>query len=369
MIYTEPGKVDHPISELTEIIINNIDDSIFLFDSEGKLIFFNKTAEEFVSRIKRDSTELYYTDLFYNSKYLITLIQKGLVEGRKFQCKDIDIVYHGNNINVDVSLYPFYNKSELAGIIVFIKKNFLIIDKDDIHFDSLVDIISSISHEIKNPLSGIKGSAQLLKGLETNSESKQYIELIIKETTRLNSILSDYLSLSQKLVFSDVNIHEALEHALKVMESEIKNKNVIINKSYDPSLPNLKGDASKLLQVFINLIKNAIEAMAESKEIRKLSITTKPATEYIIFHDYSNNQKTPAEPRKQRWIIISFEDTGIGIPPENLNKIFLPFYSMKPGGIGLGLALSKKIVRDHGGTILALPKTSKGALFNVYLPF
>ncbi|MCX7914302.1 MAG: ATP-binding protein [Thermodesulfovibrionales bacterium] len=368
MAYIELEKTEYQPLELAGLILNNIDDYIFLFDSAGKLIFFNKSAEELMSGLKKDWRELYYTELFVTSKDLIALIQKGLVEERLFHCKDINLEFHGN-INVDVSIFPFHAKNRVEGIIVSIRKNLSIIDKDDFHFDSLLTILSAIAHEIKNPLTGIKGAAQLLKELETNQDSRQYADFIMREVNRLDSILSDYLSLTLKPVLSDLDIHEVIEQALQVMGSDIKDKKIIVERFYDPSLPNIKGDASKLLQVFINLIKNAIEAMAKTKRGRKLSITTKPAKEYMVFYGNSTNRNTPSEPRKQRWIMITFEDTGEGISRENLSKIFLPFFSLKTGGTGLGLALSKKIIRDHGGTLMALPKSKKGALFKVYLPF
>ncbi len=356
-------------SKLAQAIINNIEEVIFLFDSEGRLIYFNKAAEEFIgSKTKDVYNNMHFANLFQGSKDITTLIQKALLEGRLFNCKDINIELN-RSINVDFYLYPFYSNSDIEGVIVCIRENRLLMERDDYPFDSLLGLLGAIAHEIKNPLSGIKGAAQLLKNKELNNDKRQYINLIIKETDRLNSILYDYLSLSRKPAFTDINIHEVIEHALKVMELTLKEKKIQLYKSYDPSLPNISGDASKLLQVFINLIKNAVEAMEKSKRIKRLSISTKPANEYIVLYDSDHAQSRHPKSKKQRWININFEDTGKGIPEGELNKIFLPFYSKKHGGTGLGLALSKKIIKDHGGTIMVNPRSKKGAIFTVYLPF
>lgn len=355
-------------AELAEAVINNIEEAILLFNSSGKLIFINKAAEEFIGRKTKQAYNIHYGDLFQNSKDIATLIQKALLEGRLFNCKDITIELN-RSINVDINLYPFYSNSDIEGVIVCISENRLLMERDDYHFDSLLVLLGAIAHEIKNPLGGIKGAAQLLKTKESNNDKRQYIDLIIKETDRLNSILYDYLSLSRKPAFTDINIHEVIEHSLKVMELPLKEKKIHLYKSYDPSLPNIRGDASKLLQVFINLIKNAVEAMEKSKRMKRLSISTKPANEYIVLYDSDTAQSRYSKSKKQRWIIINFEDTGKGIPADELNKIFLPFYTKKQGGTGLGLALSKKIIRDHGGTIIVNPWSNKGAIFTVYLPF
>ncbi len=360
--------INHNSAELAEALINNIDEAIFLFNSAGKLIFINKAAEEFIGAPARHAFNKDYTDLFHNSKNIATLIQKALLEGRLFNCKDITIELN-RSANVDINLYPFYSSSDVEGVIVCIRENRLLMERDDYPFDSLLALLAAIAHEIKNPLGGIKGAAQLLKNKGSNDEGRQYIDLIIKETDRLNSILYDYLSLSRKPAFTDINIHEIIEYALKVMESTLKEKKIHIYKSYDPSLPNVKGDASKLLQVFINLIKNAVEAMDKSKKSRKLSISTKPANEYIVLYDSDATRSRDSKSKKQRWIIINFEDTGKGIPAGEISKIFLPFYTKKQGGTGLGLALSKKIIKDHRGTIMVKDKANKGAIFNIYLPF
>lgn len=356
-------------SDLAEAVINTIEESFFLFNSDGNLIFLNKAGEEFIGSATREVHNRHYADLFHNSKNIVLLIQKALIEGRLLNCKDITLELD-RSINIDLNLYPFYSDRNIEGVIVCIRENRLLMERgEDYNFDSLLVLLATIAHEIKNPLSGIKGAAQLLKDRNANHEERQYIDLIIKETDRLNSILYDYLSISRKPVFNDVNIHEVIEHALKVMESTLREKKIILYKSYDPSLPHIRGDESKLLQVFINLIKNAIEAMDKSKRSRKLFIFTKPASEYIVLYDSDISHSKYPKPKKQRWIIISFEDTGRGIPAEELNKIFLPFYSQKHGGTGLGLALSKKIIKDHGGTIMVKTKSNKGAMFNIYLPF
>ena len=125
-----------------------------------------------------------------------------------------------------------------------------------------------IAHEIKTPLGGIKGAAQLLRDKTQSAGIDEYTNLIIKETDRLNSILQNYLTISKRPLFHSVNIHEVLEKAFSILDIPMKNKGIILHKMYDPSIPGVTGDEGKLLQVFLNMIKNAIEALKKAEVLQ-----------------------------------------------------------------------------------------------------
>ncbi|MDI6727964.1 MAG: ATP-binding protein [Thermodesulfovibrionales bacterium] len=386
-----------------DAVINNLDEAIFLFDKKGRLIFINKAGEEFFGRSNKEIKHRQFKDLFSDAKDIAMLIQKTITEGRSFNCKEMEVDI-GRAANIDLNLTPFYydDSSEgfskwgshrgdesptcAHGAILCIRENLSLTEREDYQFDSLLYLLGSIAHEIKNPLSGIKGAAQILmtnlahgsspiaqnKNNEAMSqknylEAEECVDMILKETDRLNSVLHSYLTMTRMPVFNKLNIHEVLEHALKVMKTSIEKKRITVNKSYDPSLPNIAGDESKLLQVFINLLKNAAEAMKTSRS-RMLRISTRPSNEYMVIYENSGAGRKNTKTKKQRWVVVSIEDTGMGIPKDEINRIFLPFYTKKDGGSGLGLALSKKIVKDHGGIIKVKSKEGAGAIFSIYLP-
>jgi two-component system nitrogen regulation sensor histidine kinase GlnL len=351
-----------------DAVVNNLDEAIFLFDKKGRLIFINKAGEEFFGRSFKEIKHRQFKDLFLDAKDVVMLIQKTITEGRSFNCKEMEVDM-GRAANIDLNLTPFYydDSSEgfsiptcAHGAILCIRENLSLTEREDYQFDSLLYLLGSIAHEIKNPLSGIKGAAQILKGSAKNPEAEECLNLILRETDRLNSVLHSYLTMTRTPVSNQLNIHEVLEHALKVMRTAIEEKRITVNKSYDPSLPNIAGDESKLLQVFINLLKNAVEAMKTSRS-RMLRISTRPSNEYMVIY-------SPPRRKKQRWVVVSIEDTGMGIPKDEISRIFLPFYTKTEGGSGLGLALSKKIVKDHGGIIKVKSKEGAGATFSIYLP-
>lgn len=367
-----------------DAVINNLDEAIFLFDKKGRLIFINKAGEEFFGRSYKEIKHRQFKDLFLDAKDVVMLIQKTITEGRSFNCKEMEVDI-GRAANIDLNLTPFYydDSSEgfskggsrrgdesptcAHGAILCIRENLSLTEREDYQFDSLLYLLGSIAHEIKNPLSGIKGAAQILMSGTENPETAQCVSLILREADRLNSVLHSYLTMTRMPVFNELNIHEVIEHAMKVMRSSVEERKIAVNKSYDPSLPNIAGDESKLLQVFINLLKNAVEAMKASRQ-RILNISTRPSNEYMVIYEKMSLGKRETRTKKQRWAIVSIEDMGSGIPKEEINKIFLPFYTKKDGGSGLGLALSKKIVRDHGGIIKVKSKVGKGSTFSVYLP-
>lgn len=355
-----------------DAVINNLEEAILLFDKKGRLVFINKAGEEFFGRSFREIKHRQFKELFAGTKDIVMLIQKTINEGRSFNCKEMEVDI-GRTVNIDLNLSPFYpevpeGSPGVGGAILCIRENLALTEREDYHFDSILYLLGSIAHEIKNPLSGIKGAAQILRGSVENSEAEECITLILRETDRLNSVLQSYLTMTRNPVFNELNIHEVIEHALKVMMPTIDEKKVAVHKSYDPSLPNIAGDESKLLQVFINLLKNAVEAMKTSKE-KVLRISTRPSNEYMLIYEKQGAGKKDARTKKQKWVVVSIEDTGIGISKDEHSRIFMPFYTKKAEGSGLGLALSKKIIKDHGGIIKVKSSKGAGATFSVYLPF
>lgn len=337
-------------------LINCLEDVILLLNKKVSVVFANKTAEEFLGKGQREIIGKRLSELLPDARPVVKMARKALRESRSFSAKEIEVKINGISRG-DLRLFPFFLENRNEGVILSLRENLSIVEKEDSSFDSLVYLLGSIAHEIKNPLGGIKGAAQLLKGKHQEDGNTEYLNLIIRETDRLNAVLQSYLTMSRKPVLHPMNVHEVIEKAISIMNLARKNGKISVQRFYDPSLPKVIGDEGKLLQVFVNIIKNAIEAMPQGGD---LGITTRPSDEYVL----QNRQI-------KRWAVISISDSGRGIPKNEIQKIFLPFFTKKKKGTGLGLALSKKIVRDHNGFIrVESPSHSgKGTVFNVYIPF
>ncbi len=351
--------------ELAEAILQNLDEAVCLFNQQGELVFVNRAAEEFFGRNSTELRGAEIGDLFTQPPDLAVFLGNTLAEGRPYNGKDIHLEA-GRSVTVDLAIVPYYAEAKLEGALFCIREHLDITEREDFQFDSLLYLLGAIAHEVKNPLSGIKGAAQILKKTTPGGEAAEAVRLILKETDRLNAVVQSYLTITRKPAFHPVNIHEIVEHALHVMQPAIREHAVTIRKSYDPSLPIIAGDESKLLQVLINLLKNAAESVSLMKGERVISISTRPSHEYALIHEPSGRARSM---RKQRWAVIAIQDTGAGITREEIPRIFLPYYTRKTGGSGLGLALSKKIIRDHDGIIKVKSALGSGTTFSVYLPF
>lgn len=216
---------------------------------------------------------------------------------------------------------------------------------------------SMLAHEVKNPLSGIRGAAQLLKD-EVEEEHKPLAELIYMETDRIRDLLAqvDIFAESAPVALSPVNIHEVLQYVIAVARSGFA-RQVVFVENYDPSLPLVSGHRERLVQLFLNLIKNAAEAMG-NQQGAEIVITTSYRSGYVI-RDAGTQRSLP--------IMVSIHDNGPGVEEGLYDKLFQPFHTSKGEGRGLGLAIVAKIATDMGAVTELDHSAKKGAKFNVML--
>ena len=213
----------------------------------------------------------------------------------------------------------------------------------------------TLAHEVKNPLSGIKGSAQILKSKYSDDFSRKFLKIIEDETDRLNEIVTKILTPAKKPTFAYFNLHETLQRVLALTDAETQ-ENLTISREFDPSIPEIYGDKNLFIQALMNIVKNAMQACSDYSEIPMLSIKT-----HITYRQPINGtiHGTLAE------IIIS--DNGPGIEPDLHDQIFFPMVSSKETGSGIGLSIAQDIIRIHGGAI-SFERRNEETLFSILIP-
>ena len=202
------------------------------------------------------------------------------------------------------------------------------------------ELLRNLAHEIRNPLGGLRGAAQLLEHELPNPSLREYTQVIIKEADRLQSLMDRLLVPHRVPKYEPTNIHEVLERVRSLLLAESPN-NIKVQRDYDTSLPDLIGDREKLIQTVLNIARNAVQAMqSNSTQDAKITLRTR-----------AERQVTLSKKRYRVAIKLQIIDNGPGIPLDIRDRIFYPLVSGREGGSGLGLALAQTFVTQHHGMI------------------
>jgi two-component system nitrogen regulation sensor histidine kinase GlnL len=220
------------------------------------------------------------------------------------------------------------------------------------------ELIRNLAHEIKNPLGGLRGSAQLLESELERPELREYTQVIIKEADRLQALLDQLLTPQRAASLAPVNIHEVLERVRSLVLAEFP-KGIAIERDYDPSVPDLVGDREQLIQAVLNVVRNAAQALHSEANRRRggtIKLRTRPA-----------RQATITGRRHKLALELQVMDDGPGVPEGIRDRIFNPLVSGREGGSGLGLALAQTYVQNHGGTLECDSRPGR-TVFTLLLP-
>jgi len=204
------------------------------------------------------------------------------------------------------------------------------------------ELLRNLAHEIKNPLGGLRGSAQLLERELDRPELREYTQVIIKEADRLQVLLDRLLTPRRTVRVAQVNIHEVLERVRSLVQAEFPN-GISVLRNYDPSVPDLAGDIEQLIQAVLNVVRNAAQSLLSGANAGRGGT--------IVLRTRAARQLTIARQRHKLALELQVIDDGPGVPEEISDRIFNPLVSGREGGSGIGLALVQTYVQNHGGVV------------------
>ena len=348
-----------------EQILAGLEDGVITVDRDGKVSYFNEAAEMLTELSASRAIQKPVIQLFKREPWLIALVKKSQPPRQKSTRGEGDLVTRwGHKVPISVTVSPLQDHyGAFLGSILVLRdvKHRKELEEDLKRADRLAmvgTLAAGLAHEIRNPLGGIKGAAQLLKrSLDRDSPLLEFAAIMIREVDRVDKLIEQLLDLSRpaKLQLAPLNIHEVLDDVLLLETQAVEEQRIVVKKRFDPSLPPIRGDRAQLTQVFLNLVKNAFQAMNGSGA---LTVTTRVETDFHIRGEGND---------RSRLIWVDIEDEGIGIKEEDLPHIFSPFFSTKNSGTGLGLAVCYRIVKEHGGLIRVESVDGKGTTFRVSL--
>ncbi len=356
-------------STIWENVLRHFKDAVIVLDKQSTIVFFNQAAEELTRTPRAKVLGHHSRDAFPDSPILTQMVERTQSTKQSETRGEETLRIRQRDIPARVTCVPIWDDvGEVDGHAIVVQdlsyqKTLEESARRNESLARLGTLVAGMAHEIRNPLAGIKGAAQLLaKKLPDDRSLSEYTEVISSETDRLSALVEDLLHLGvpPKPTLSRINIHAVLQRALTLLAPEEKQKKIVLACHFDPSLPDIMADQNQLEQVFLNLIKNAFDAMAEiAPEARRLILQTKMETDYHIL-------RKPEGPSS--YLRVEVNDAGPGIEPEALSRIFEPFYTTKARGTGLGLAIAQRIVSDHHGSMRAFAVEPNGTSVWVSLP-
>lgn len=345
-------------------VLESLDDGLLILNAEQQLEFMNEGAAQLTGLSVAQSVGLPFAKLFAANPWLTELLQATRASGvrnvrgdaslaRRMSAKlpvraaaTLLVDDEGREVGSLITLHDLSYQRELESR-----------SREADRLGQLEILLAGLAHEIKNPLSGMRGAAQLLAGgAPAEHRIRECTQIILGEIDRLNSLMAQLLDLTgpPRLERRAVNIHEILDRVLAI-EGVGPGGRLSFVRSFDPSLPPVLGDAGRLTQVLLNLVRNAVEMSPAGGTI---TLTTRMETSYYV---------AGANGREQ-FLSLDVSDQGPGISAENLGRIFSPFFTTKDGGTGLGLAISQRIIAEHGGVLRVRSEPGVGSIFTVTLP-
>jgi len=355
---------------LEQRILENLSSAILLFDSDLRLKYINTAAEMLLAVSSRQLLGQYASELIHCPRGLVEeTLRRSVVSGQPFTEREHRLtLQEGREIKVDCTVTPVHQdggRNTTSGVDGEKKLEFLVemrqvdrqlrISREEnlrSRNEASRALVRGLAHEIKNPLGGLRGAAQLLEQELPDEALQEYTRIIIQEADRLRKLVDSMLGPNQLPKRETVYIHQVLERVCQLVQVEV-GEDLRIQRDYDPSIHPMLGDTDQLIQAFLNILRNGARATGKHGV---LGIKSRVQRQFTI-----GNQ------RHRLVIAVELSDNGPGIPETLQEKIFFPLVSGESEGMGVGLSISQALISRHRGLIEFHTKPGR-TVFTVLLP-
>ena len=349
-------------------VLAGLPDAVVAVDDALRVVFWNAAAEVLVERSARRAEGRLLKELFAADASLVRRLSETLTTGES-RSEAEGVIERPDHRQVPVSIVtaPLFDRDgrvEAAVAVVRDLSRIRQLEAEVRRGETLAAagrMAVGLAHEIRNPLGAIRGAVQLLdRELGPESSLHEYAHVLLSEVDRVNRIIEMLLNLAKPAPIHPVplNLHQLLERVALLSEETAREQHVTILRRYDPSLPPILGDEDRLVQVFHNLVRNAIEAMVDGGQ---MTLTTRVSLNPLFGKvDLGGGQRTMVEAQVM--------DEGTGIPAAVRARIFDPFFTTKERGLGLGLAICHQVLEQHRGAIQIDSAERRGTAVTCFLP-
>lgn len=349
----QTGTTDNP-----RWLLDSLSTAVVVLDRRFQVVLINSAAENLFSVSFRQSQGLPLSSLAEGTGMLLDGLRRCLSSGHPYTERELALRVPGEHtITVDCTVTPVVEHQAPDRLVMEIRQvdRQLRISREEqliAQHNSVRSLLRNLAHEIKNPLGGLRGAAQLLERELAHESLTEYTQVIIGEADRLRNLVDRMLGPNHPPVYSEVNIHQILERVRTLVLAEA-NQGLVIHQDYDPSIPDMWGDQDQLIQAVLNIVRNAVQALDGQGVI---TLRTRIERHYTI-----------GQLCHRLVARIEIVDNGPGIPDEQRQTIFFPMISGRSTGTGLGLSISQMLINQHQGLIECQSRPGE-TIFTLLLP-